>query len=193
MCAAPVFLQMHRMVDRKRAIISRLLQRRCVAVCRRLPDEEAIIARTKGSKPYDATPRTADDAAVAATVDQLPGVMPTQQERDSVVAVRAADVPAPNFNFNVSHEGYYVVLASESTLLVGIDVSAPFALRDAGPPLGDYEKVRETFSNVLSDNEWELVDAAPEQVARAANAAAKRWAAQVVKNCKSRPGFVSRL
>lgn len=32
---------------------------------------------------------------------------------------------APNFNFNVSHEGDYVVLASEPLCICGIDVAAP--------------------------------------------------------------------
>ena len=72
----------------------------------------------------------------------------------------ASSAPAPNFNFNVSHEGHYVVMASDPALLIGIDVSSPFPLRDAGPPLGDFDKIREVFANVLTDYEWELVDAA---------------------------------
>ena len=43
----------------------------------------------------------------------------------TVEAARAR-ASAPNFNFNVSHEGDYVVLAAEPVLLVGVDVSAPF-------------------------------------------------------------------
>eukprot|EP00798_Chlamydomonas_sp_ICE-L_P007540 gene7540-689_t len=39
---------------------------------------------------------------------------------------------AVNFNFNVSHEGDYVVLASEPICLVGIDVAAPQQLRRPG-------------------------------------------------------------
>lgn len=38
---------------------------------------------------------------------------------------------APNFNFNVSHDGRYVVLASEPYCVCGIDVAAPERLRRA--------------------------------------------------------------
>ena len=36
---------------------------------------------------------------------------------------------APNFNYNVSHEGDYVVLASETHAVVGVDVAAPAQVR----------------------------------------------------------------
>ena len=55
-----------------------------------------------------------------------------------------------------------MVLASEPVLLVGVDVSAPFALR-GGPPIGDYDEVRQSFANVLSDDEWELVDSGTDE------------------------------
>ena len=115
----------HHRVDRKRALVSRLLQRRCVASARDIADERVVIARTKGGKPFDATPR---------------------------------DSNGDNFNFNVSHEGHLVVLASDPVLLVGVDVSAPFELRD-GPSLGDFDTVRDTFANVLTAEEWEVVEA----------------------------------
>ena len=63
-----------------------------------------------------------------------------------------------NFTFNVSHEGHYVVLASDPVLLVGIDVSAPFDVRADVKPMGEWSDVRSTFSNVLSADEWELVE-----------------------------------
>ena len=36
---------------------------------------------------------------------------------------------APNFNFNVSHEGRYVVLATENLCVVGVDVASPLSQR----------------------------------------------------------------
>lgn len=119
-----------KLIDRKRALVSRLMQRRCIAVALDVPDETVVIARTKGSKPFDATPR----------------------------AESAAAARRPNFNFNVSHEGGVVVLASDPVLLIGVDVSAPFELRE-GPHLGDFAKVRETFDAVVASDEWDLIEA----------------------------------
>ena len=121
----------HRLVDRQRALVSRLMQRRCVALCLGVPDEAVVVARTKGDKPFDATPAGGDARAATSR---------------------------PNFNFNVSHEGHYVVLASEPVLLVGIDVSAPFEIRDAGNITNNYESLRDTFGNVLGEDEWCLVE-----------------------------------
>ena len=121
-------------VDRRRGLVSRLLQRRGTAVARRLPDESIVIGRTKGNKPFDATPRTPDESP-------------------------------HNFNFNVSHEGHFVVLASDPALLIGVDVSAPFHLR-SGPSLGDFDAVRKTFANILTLEEWDLVEACESEALR---------------------------
>lgn len=104
------------LADRKRALVSRLMQRRCAQVVLGLSDDQLHFALTKGGKPYL-------DLSAAAMLPQP---------------------CAPNFNYNVSHEGHLVVLASEPVLLVGVDLSAPFELR-GGQPIGDFAKVRETF------------------------------------------------
>lgn len=62
----------------------------------------------------------------------------------------------PNFNFNVSHEGHYVVLASEPVCIVGVDVAAPDQVRSKGRALSDAE-LQATFRRQLSDREWEAV------------------------------------
>ena len=121
---------MHHLVDRKRALVSRLLQRRCLCTVFGAENDRLVLALTKGGKPYP-------DFS-ASMITPLPS--------------------APNFNFNVSHEGHLVVLACEPVLLVGIDVSAPFELR-SGPSLGDFNQLRETFSNVLTESEWSMVEA----------------------------------
>lgn len=50
---------------------------------------------------------------------------------------------APNFNFNVSHEGHFVVLASEPHTVCGVDCAAPSQLRRGKPQtMDDIYKVR---------------------------------------------------
>lgn len=57
-----------------------------------------------------------------------------------------------NFNFNVSHEGDWVVLASEPRCVCGVDVSAPEACRP-----GARTDVFDIFEEQLSPAEWEEV------------------------------------
>jgi phosphopantetheinyl transferase len=65
---------------------------------------------------------------------------------------------APNFNFNVSHEGDFVVLASEPLCLVGVDVSAPEACRSgASRPAPELLKL---FSKQLSRCEADYIRSA---------------------------------
>ena len=49
----------------------------------------------------------------------------------------------PNFNFNISHDGDFVVLASEPTCLVGVDVVAP---REKTPNRGGRDALRNSFT-----------------------------------------------
>eukprot|EP00965_Chrysotila_dentata_P251955 6210381-Pleurochrysis_carterae.AAC.3 len=90
--------RMSTLIDRKRALLSRLLQRRCICTTLGMMHKDVHIARTKGGKPFEAS--------------------------RSICRAQA-----PNFNYNVAHDGNYVVLASEPVLLIGVDVSAPFELR----------------------------------------------------------------
>jgi 4'-phosphopantetheinyl transferase len=121
----------HFPADRRRALASRLLQRAAAAAALGVPHAAVAIARTKGRKPYAAAPA---------------GPRP----------------PAcPNFNFSVSHEGDYVVLAAEPLLVAGVDLAAPHELRRgagaAGRPL---VQVLEAFRQQLTPGEWAYVDAA---------------------------------
>ena len=72
---------------------------------------------------------------------------------------------APNFNFNVSHDGDYVLLAADPALLLGVDVTAPFERR-IGPPLGDFAKIRTTFDRHLTHREWAVVERSDSETAR---------------------------
>ena len=84
--------------DQKRALVSRLLQRRACFEATGVPWKSVSIARTKGGKPFMANKPMGGAAPVSL---------------------------APNWNFNVSHEGKYVVLAAEPNALCGVDVAAP--------------------------------------------------------------------
>ena len=62
---------------------------------------------------------------------------------DAVQTPNALRCPhTPNWNFNVSHEGDFVVLASEPVCICGVDVAAPAQLRSgrggAATPMRDY-------------------------------------------------------
>ncbi|KAH7622782.1 hypothetical protein Ndes2526B_g02057 [Nannochloris sp. 'desiccata'] len=113
--------------DKKRALVSRLLQRHAAFMALDIPHEAVIIERTKGRKPY-----------VANNIEKL---------------------HAPNYNYSVSHEGNYVVLASEDICVCGCDVAAPHQLRrNAGQPLAD---VLAGFTKQLTPDEWATVRGSP--------------------------------
>lgn len=93
--------------DKKRALISRLLCRRAAAEVLGVSSyEELDIPRTKGQKPFLRKPR------------------PPPEQRHLA-----------NWNFNVSHEGDWVVLASEPLCVCGVDVAAPHAARHGNTDL----------------------------------------------------------
>ena len=91
-----------------RAVDCRLLQRAACHEAYGVAHTAALILRTKGGKPYLAA---RPDTALEGTAE-----------------------PGPNWNFNVSHEGHYVVLAAEPLLLCGVDVAAPDQSRVRGKP-----------------------------------------------------------
>jgi len=136
-------MKFHFRDDQKRALVSRLLQRHACARYLSLPHGEVQILRTKGRKPYLASPHSS----------------PLEE--------------APNWNFNVSHEGSFVILASEPTLLCGADVAAPSQLRR-----GRQQTVEDLFE-VMRDNftkaEWAQVRAAGPEEAAMATVFRKLW------------------
>jgi len=60
---------------------------------------------------------------------------------------------APNWNMNVSHDGDWVVLASEPLCVVGVDVSEPVRRQANGEVIEFYN----VFKDNLSDAEWRVV------------------------------------
>ncbi|XP_042484614.1 L-aminoadipate-semialdehyde dehydrogenase-phosphopantetheinyl transferase-like isoform X2 [Macadamia integrifolia] len=105
--------------DRKRAIVSRLLQYALVNEVLGIPFNEIIIRRTIEGKPY---------------------------------LESKENLEFPNFNFNVSHHGDYVGIASEPLCLVGLDIVSHFIPR--------HETSLEylaNFSPYLSRLEWDSI------------------------------------
>mmetsp|Transcript_47803 Transcript_47803/g.120659 ORF Transcript_47803/g.120659 Transcript_47803/m.120659 type:complete len:296 (+) Transcript_47803:194-1081(+) len=113
--------------DQKRALVSRLMQRRAASRALGIPFEAVTIKRTKGRKPF-----------VSNSVDRS---------------------STPNFNFNVSHEGDFVVLASEPLCICGIDVAAPEQVRLRGKEQG-LEELQRIFRSQFTDWEWGCIRSA---------------------------------
>lgn len=133
--------QFLRWEDRVRALLSRLLARRCAALGLDLKHKDVAIARTKGRKPY-------------------------LSERSRRLSPKIED--RPNFNFNVSHEGQYVVIASEPYCVCGVDVAAPEQFRrSSASPEQDVEKFFGTMRDILSKKEWAYVRRADGPLAQA--------------------------
>ena len=107
-------MKFHFVDDQKRALVSRLLQRRACFEATAVPYDQVQIERTKGGKPFMANKPPASPAPSGAA----------DGGSSSGGAARG-----PNWNFNVSHEGRYVALATESTMVCGVDVAAPEAAR----------------------------------------------------------------
>lgn len=129
--------------DQKRALISRLMQRRAISISLGVATATVVISRTLGGKPFEA----GGDTSVERRVERK----------------------APNFNFSVAHDGGLVVLASDPVMLVGVDVTAPFSHRanllpsaeDGQGSWGGYAQLREAFENALTPDEWDAVEAEP--------------------------------
>lgn len=118
--------------DRKRAVLSRLLVR--CAILRALASMDGTKNKLR-----------MEDLHVKRTKGAKP-----------FYATSLASARAPNFNFNVSHEGDYVVLASETHAVVGVDVAAPGQVRAIGGngrAERDVEALLRTFTMTLTDRE----------------------------------------
>ena len=126
--------------DRARAAVARLLVRAAVAAALGTGGGETAIERTvKGGKPFARAGASAGAAAAA----------------------RAAPRRPPNFNFNASHDGPWVAVATHSTLLVGVDVAAP---RGGGPR--GAASLEAALGPSLAPPEWAAVWAEPTPAAQ---------------------------
>ncbi|XP_027111306.1 uncharacterized protein [Coffea arabica] len=106
-----------KMEDRKRALVSRLLQYALVQQVLGIPYDEIIIRRTVEGKPY-------------LEYDDKTGTF-------------------PNFNFNTSHDGNFVAIASEPVCLVGLDIA-----NCSIPMKESVDKFIQNFLSYFSNLEW---------------------------------------
>ena len=60
--------------------------------------------------------------------------------------------PYPNFNFNISHQGDYAVLAAESELQVGIDI-----MKTSFPGRGSIPEFFHIMKRKFTNEEWETI------------------------------------
>uniref|UniRef100_A0A822ZIG6 holo-[acyl-carrier-protein] synthase n=1 Tax=Nelumbo nucifera TaxID=4432 RepID=A0A822ZIG6_NELNU len=106
--------------DRKRALVSRLLQYALVHEVLGIPFDEIIIKRTVEGKPY--------------------------------LEYNKQNLEFPNFNFNASHHGDYVAIASEPLCLVGLDIVSLLI-----PKQETTHDFIGNFSSYLTGLEWENI------------------------------------
>eukprot|EP00929_Paragymnodinium_shiwhaense_P069429 TRINITY_DN35005_c0_g1_i1.p1 TRINITY_DN35005_c0_g1~~TRINITY_DN35005_c0_g1_i1.p1 ORF type:complete len:344 (-),score=77.41 TRINITY_DN35005_c0_g1_i1:766-1797(-) len=81
---------------------------------------------------------------------------------------------APNWNVNVSHEGCWVVCASEPECVVGVDVADLRRLKPNGQPI-DFHKV---FEDQLTAAEWRVVTEAGEDLDAQYEVFSRFWSAK---------------
>ena len=174
----PITRSYARPLDRRRALASCLAQH--AAVCAGLGFEwgrSPGISRTlRGGKPFVARRRKVETAA--------------DEGGAGGGGAHSSAAAAPNFNFNVSHDGPWLALAAEPLLLVGVDVCSPRvigggagagggerggagrteddanrasrpALSPPSPALGA-ARLRSSLGSALSDPEWSRVALEPE-------------------------------
>ncbi|KAL2326668.1 hypothetical protein Fmac_025726 [Flemingia macrophylla] len=109
-----------KMEDRKRALVSRMLQYALVHEVLQIPFADIVIKRTLEGKPY--------------------------------LDYDKRGLRFPNFNFNVSHHGDYVAIASEPVCLVGLDIVSYDVPQ--GETITEFIKF---FSSYFSSFEWDNI------------------------------------
>ncbi|KAK4798004.1 hypothetical protein SAY86_030330 [Trapa natans] len=117
----PSVLRFVRMEDRKRTLVSRLLQYGLVCELLGIPFEQVTIERTSEGKPY---------------LEYGCGEL-----REF-----------PNFNFNTSHHGDYVLIASEPLCLVGLDI-----VSYKPPQKETIVEFIQNFTSYFSSSEWNSI------------------------------------
>jgi 4'-phosphopantetheinyl transferase len=129
--------------DRRLSLGSQLLQRAVIAWTFGVSYSEIVISRTEKGKPFFKYTPT------------HPGELPGEGE--------AAQVPFPNWNYNVSHHGDFVGIASEPVCLVGLDImNAKEKPRGGGRERGAHDFFK-SFHRQLSATEWGSIYEAPSE------------------------------
>ena len=147
-------LKYYHFADKKRALVSRLMTRAACAKARGCKFEEVVIGRTKGRKPFF---KNVHEVAARTTTTNNGGSSSISNGNATMTMMRDGGrigiANAPNFNFNVSHEGKYVALVSEPYAICGVDVAAPDQLRLGDRSVSAIEEIFETFDTTLHPSE----------------------------------------
>jgi len=155
-------LKYYHFADKKRALVSRLMTRAACAKASECKFEEVIIGRTKGRKPFfknvHEVARANGDASGGGGGLRNGSYSSSSNNGSNGHAItkdggRVGIAHAPNFNFNVSHEGKYVALVSEPYAICGVDVAAPDQLRLGNRSVSAIEEIFETFDTTLHPSE----------------------------------------
>lgn len=117
--------------DVKSALIGRLMIRRCLSNMLSIPDHKIELSRTERGKPI------------------LSSAWDIEREQHFTSDGR-------QFDFNLSHDGDYCVVAGEWSDKVGIDLSV---VRDHGKPVAEYFQ---TMFKIFSPQEWLFINGASE-------------------------------
>ncbi|PRW32899.1 L-aminoadipate-semialdehyde dehydrogenase-phosphopantetheinyl transferase-like [Chlorella sorokiniana] len=99
-------------------------------------------------------------AAAAALGLPAAGVVVRRTRGSKPYAANQLDKPhAPNWNYSVSHEGEYVILAAEPVCICGCDVAAPRTARPRRPgqPPEPLEAFFRSFEQQFTAREWESI------------------------------------
>uniref|UniRef100_A0A2P2J885 holo-[acyl-carrier-protein] synthase n=2 Tax=Rhizophora mucronata TaxID=61149 RepID=A0A2P2J885_RHIMU len=116
----PSITRFVKLEDRKRALVSRLLQYTLVHEVLGIPYDKIVIKRTLEGKPYSENGKLGSRF--------------------------------PNFNFNVSHHGDFVAIASEPLCLVGVDIVCCIK-----PQRKTVPEFIQSFTSYFSSLEWHMI------------------------------------
>ena len=153
-----------RVEDRKRALVSRLLQYALVHQVLAIPYHQILINRTSQGKPY--LVMVSSSLHVLSSLCRYIFVVSLHTNYGKLVTCSLCHPPLfqecgdmcldfPNFNFNVSHHGDYVAIASEPLCLVGVDIVS--IVIPQGETLTEF---LQSFSSYFSSFEWQNICAA---------------------------------
>jgi len=137
--------------DRKRALVSILLQRLVGALLLLKSQEQGLNTGTTTTCSKTGDPR---EITIGKTKGRKPYIDTTKAPFEGM--------DCANFNYNVSHDGKYVVLAAETQCVCGCDVSSTQSLfkkkgMNASVSLEELKTYFTAFEKQLTKKEWEKV------------------------------------
>ena len=146
--------------DRKRRLVSQLLQRKCISTALQIPWSQIRIRKTKGKKPWVLCDGVDKDAApnfnfnVSHEVCHSSGVLPCFTHIDIESLSSNSHMYrhyAAISQWSDRLQGEYVALASEPVSICGVDVSAPQQFR--GQRRSTLDEMLSNIGSVFTANE----------------------------------------